>query len=202
VSHYFSQEVAAASKPGTVELTVPGLTATLLTDRAVFSPDRVDVGTRLLLIEGPDPVAEDRVIVDVGAGYGPIACTLARRNPEATVWAVEVNPRARDLCAHNAAALGLANLIVAAPDDVPDGLVVDRIWSNPPVRVGKRALHELLLRWLGCLRRPTGSAHLVVHRNLGADSLAAWLAGEGYRSERRTSRRGYRVLDIHPPETV
>lgn len=201
MSHYFSEEVAAASHPGTVDLRVPGLAVTLSTDRAVFSPDRVDVGTKLLLIEGPDPVGEDRVIVDVGAGYGPIACTLAHRNPDATIWAVEVNRRAKELCTRNVAALDLGNVIVAAPEDVPAAIVVDRIWSNPPVRIGKKALHELLLHWLERLRRPTGSAHLVVHRNLGADSLAAWLETEGYRTERRASRRGYRVLDVHPVES-
>lgn len=185
------------SAPQSVELVVPGFRGVLRTDRGVFSPDRVDLGTRLLLIEGPAATEGDRTLVDVGAGYGPIACTLAARNPRATVWAVEINPRARDLCRENAAALGLSNVLVAEPDEVPEDLVVDRVWSNPPIRIGKNRLHELLDGWLARLSTG-GSAHLVVQRNLGADSLAAWMSAVGYRVDRRLSRRSYRLLDVWP----
>jgi 16S rRNA G1207 methylase RsmC len=71
----------------------------------------------------------------------------------------------------------------------------ESIYSNPPVRVGKAALHELLLRWLPRLR-PGGRAYLVVQRNLGADSLATWLAAEGYQVNRLKSKKGYRVIDV------
>ncbi len=198
VAHYFSDDVddaTVATSPSSVALAVPGLAAELATDRGVFSADRVDPGTRLLLMAGPPPTAGDKEIVDVGCGYGPITVTLATRNPDAVIWAVEVNPRARDLCVANARALGLGNVRVVAPEDVPEDLVVDRIWSNPPIRVGKKALHDLLLLWLGRLG-PAGSAHLVIQKNLGADSLAKWLETEDYSVERRTAQKGYRILDI------
>ena len=195
MGHYFSENVAAASRPGSVELKVPGLSATLATDRGVFSADQVDAGSRYLLIDGPSPSAGDRVIVDVGAGYGPIALTQATRNPDATVWAVEVNDRARALTQHNAESLGLTNVKVVHPDEVPADLAVDRIWSNPPIRIGKKSLHQLLNSWLSRLTT-AGSAHLVVQKNLGADSLASWLDGQGYQVERRSSHRGYRLLDV------
>lgn len=180
---------------------LPDVQLTLATDRGVFARDHVDAGTKLLLLDGPGPVEGDRVLVDVGAGYGPIACTLAHRNPDATVWAVEVNGRARELCAANAAAAELTNVRVVAPDDVPDDLIVDRIWSNPPIRIGKPALHALLLRWLAQLG-PQGSAHLVVQRHLGADSLHRWMEGEGWSVTRRGSRQAYRLLDVGPETTT
>jgi 16S rRNA (guanine1207-N2)-methyltransferase len=180
-----------------VDLVLGDLRLRLRTDRGVFSPDHVDPGTKLLLVEGPPPVAEDRVLVDLGAGYGAIACALAVRNPRATVWAVEVNARARDLCAANAEAAGLGNVRVVDPAEVPEGLVVDRLWSNPPIRIGKAALHQLLRCHLGRLASE-GSAHLVVHKHLGADSLQRWLIGEGFAASRRCSRRGYRLLDVAP----
>ncbi len=176
-------------------LVLPDLSIELTTDRGVFSPGHVDAGSKLLLLEGPAPDPEARVVLDLGAGYGPITVALARRHPEATVWAVEVNERARELARLNAEAAGCDNVVVATPDEVPTDLVVDRLWSNPPIRIGKAALHELLLRWLGHLS-PAGSAHLVVQKHLGADSLQRWLGDQGFSVERRRSRKAFRLLDV------
>ncbi|MEM9561120.1 MAG: methyltransferase [Actinomycetota bacterium] len=194
-SQYFASEPSAASDPVTAALTLPDLRLDLASDRGVFARGRIDAGTKLLLLDGPAPVDGDRHLVDLGAGYGPIAVTLATRNPSATVWAVEVNERARELCRENAASAGLANVEVVAPDAVPPGLVVDRLWSNPPIRIGKPALRSLLAGWLGRLG-PTGSAHLVVQKHLGADSLQRWLTDQGWPTTRRGSRGGYRLLDV------
>lgn len=198
--HYFAADPSVASAPSSVELVLPeGRLLALATDRGVFSGDRVDDGTRALLVEGP-PVAAGGVLVDVGCGYGPIAVTLALRGgPGTVVWAIDVNERARSLCGANAAANGVADRVrVAAPDEVPSDLVADQVWSNPPIRVGKAALHELLGRWLGVLRIPGGEAALVVHKHLGADSLERWLSGQGWVTERRASRGGYRILSVRP----
>ena len=171
---------------------------TLTTDRGVFSPEGVDPGTKLLLLDGPPPDPDETgALLDLGCGYGPIACALARRSPSAAVWAIDVNDRARALCAANAAAAGLTNVSVVEPDRVPDELRFAGIWSNPPIRIGKAALHELLSRWLGRLA-PAGVAHLVVHKHLGSDSLARWLESEGWAVHRLASRRGYRLLDVAP----
>lgn len=194
MSQYFDAEPAVTSSELTVDLVLPDLQATLVTDRGVFSADHVDTGSKLLLLDGPAPVAGDRVLLDLGCGYGPIAHAIAVRNPEATVYGVDVNERARQLCRRNTETLG--NVIVAAPDEVPADLVVDRIWSNPPIRVGKAALHELLDRWLGHLG-DGGSAHLVVQKHLGADSLHRWLEQQGWTVERRTSKKAFRLLDVH-----
>lgn len=193
MTQYFDSEPSASSSERTVDLVLPDVQMTLTTDRGVFSADHVDIGSKLLLLDGPAAVPNDRVLVDVGCGYGPIAYTLAARNPTATVYAVDVNQRARDLCARNTASLG--NVIVAAPEDVPTDLVVDRVWSNPPIRVGKQVLHDLLDRWLGQLT-PEGSAHLVVQKHLGADSLHTWLESRGWQVERRSSKKAFRLLDV------
>lgn len=197
-SHYFDADPDAPSDRRIVELVLPDLSLALETDRGVFARDAVDSGTKLLLLDGPDPRPGDRTLVDLGAGYGPIACALAARNPAATVWAVEVNARARELCAGNADRAGLSNVRVVAPEAFPADLTVDRLWSNPPIRIGKPALHRLLTSWLGLLG-PAGSAHLVVQRHLGADSLHRWLSELGWRVERRGAKKGFRLLDVTPP---
>lgn len=178
-----------------VELVLPDLSIELTTDSGVFARHRVDPGTKLLLLDGPPPAPGDRHLLDLGAGYGPIALTLAIRNPEATVWAVEVNSRARALCEANAAGAGLDNVVVVDPASVPPEVVFDRIWSNPPIRIGKPELQGLLTGWLTRLG-PGGSAHLVVQKHLGSDSLQRWLIDNGWPTARRGSKGGYRLLDV------
>lgn len=193
-SQYFDAQPVAASRPSTVRLDLPDRSLTLTTDRGVFSAERVDPGSKYLLLEAPPP-PEHGTFVDLGCGYGPIACTLAARAPGATVWAVDVNQRALDLCQRNANRLGLDNVRVTAAGDVPASLSVDLIWSNPPIRIGKAELHEVLTAWLDRLT-PTGCAVLVVQKHLGADSLQRWLAAQGWTCHRRSSRTGYRLLEV------
>lgn len=194
---YFEPDPTSASRPRVIQLDLPDRSMALTTDRGVFSAAAVDPGTKYLLLEAPVPPASG-TFVDLGCGYGAIACTLAARAPAATVWAVDVNRRALALCATNATALGLHNVRVGEPDDVSPDLSVDLIWSNPPIRVGKPALHALLTRWLGQLS-PTGRAILVVQKHLGADSLQRWLVDEAWACERIGARSGYRLLEVRRP---
>lgn len=192
--HYFDAEPAASSRPRAVRLDLPDRSLTFATDRGVFSADRVDAGTKYLLLEAPEPPAAG-TFVDLGCGYGPIACTLAARAPAATVWAVDVNQRALDLCRQNAAENGVENITIVAAGDAPGDLPIDLLWSNPPIRIGKTALHALLEGWLARLSTD-GRAVLVVQKHLGADSLQRWLDGEGWSTERLGSRAGYRLLQV------
>src|SRR5215472_1895620 len=193
-NHYFNPEPVVASRPHTVRLRAGGIDMELQADRGVFGARRIDLGTLVLLKEAPSP-PPDGDILDLGAGYGPIAIFLARAAPAARIWAVDINERALELARANAEAAGLTNVTVAAPDDVPDRVRFAAIYSNPPVRVGKAALHELLNRWLDRLA-PDGAAYLVVQRNLGSDSLAAWLAASGRPVTRLKSKKGYRLLQV------
>ncbi len=190
--HYFDDDPAVASSPRTVPLVLPDLTVDLASDAGVFSADAVDPGTRYLLIEAPAPPPDAVHVLDLGCGYGPIARTLAHRVPDATVWAVDVNARARALARTNL--VGLSARVVG-PDEVPDDVTFDLIWSNPPVRIGKEAMHDLLTRWLGRLSA-TGVAVLVVQKHLGADSLARWIGEQSFAVTRLGSRRGYRLLEV------
>jgi 16S rRNA G1207 methylase RsmC len=192
--HYFEERPGVASAEEVVAVAVPGASFTMRTDRGVFSHGRLDAGTAVLLRAVPAPPT-DGVGLDLGCGAGPIALAMALRSPGLDVWALDVNERARALCAANAAAAGAGNVRVAAPVDVPVDVRFDVIWSNPPIRIGKDALHELLATWLGRLA-PGGRAFLVVQRHLGADSLQRWLVAQGHPTERIASAKGYRVLAV------
>lgn len=197
---YFAAEPAVRSARREVSLTLPEGRLDLLTDRGVFSAGGVDRGTEILLRSVPAAPTGTEV-VDVGCGYGPIAVTLARRAPKARVWAVDVNSRALELTGLNAERAGVHNVVPVLPADVPADLRVDAIWSNPPIRVGKAALHELLESWL-CRLTPAGAAYLVVQKHLGSDSLARWLREQGYPTDRIAARESFRVLRVGPREAA
>lgn len=191
---YFAARPGAASRPGTVDLVLPDLHLRLATDRGVFSADRVDPGTRVLLETVPPPPADGHLL-DLGCGYGPIALTAAGRAAGVVAWGVDVNERALDLARRNAKTAGLDNVKFRLVTEVPPEARFDALWSNPPIRIGKAAMHDLLTTWIDRLR-PGALAHLVVHRHLGADSLHRWLAGRGHPTDRIASRGGYRVLRV------
>jgi 16S rRNA (guanine1207-N2)-methyltransferase len=194
-NHYFNPTPSVASRPHTVRLRLRDeIDLSLQADRGVFASRRLDLGTEILLREAPPPPASGDLL-DLGAGYGPIAILLARRSPDATVWAVDVNERAVELAAANAAIADTKNVRSCRPDEVPPTVRFAAIYSNPPVRVGKAALHELLETWLARLL-PDGRAYLVVQRNLGADSLTTWLNEAGFPARRIKSKKGYRVLEV------
>ncbi|MDQ1603254.1 MAG: rRNA (guanine1207-N2)-methyltransferase [Actinomycetota bacterium] len=192
--HYFSSRPHSAPEARRVRLVVDGRAVELTSASGVFSADHLDRGTRVLLEHAARPPATGRLL-DLGCGYGPIACALAIRAPGAVVHAVDVNERALELTTANAAELGLPNVQVGRPDELDAGLRFDRIYSNPPIRVGKAALHALLATWLDRLTED-GAAHLVVQRNLGSDSLQRWLRDQGWSATRAASIQGFRILDV------
>jgi 16S rRNA G1207 methylase RsmC len=197
-AHYFSPDPSAPENRRSRTVTLRGTERDVVTAGSVFSAGGLDKATAILLDEVPDPPANGTHL-DLGCGWGPISLALAAAAPDAEVLAVDVNPRALELTAENAASAGLA-VTALTPDDAlahlgPDGRV-DTIWSNPPVRVGKQALHDLLDLWLPRLA-PGALAHLVVGKNLGADSLHRWLAEDrGWAVDRIASTKGFRVLAV------
>ena len=191
--HYFSGDPTVADKRHDVTVSIWGTDYVMATASGVFAREGLDKATDVLL-RNSKPPSGGKTLLDLGCGWGPIACALASEDAMATVWATDTNERALDLTRANAHRLN-ASVNVALPDAVPADLEFDEIWSNPPIRIGKQALHELLLRWLPRLK-PGGVARLVVGKNLGSDSLQAWLIDQGFPTERQISARGFRVLVV------
>ncbi len=206
--HYFSEDPHSPRHERTVPLELAGRTVALQTLSGTFSPEGLDRGTAALLRHVPAPTGD--TLVDLGCGWGPLAVTMATLAPEATVYAVDVNTRALEACAANAATLGLGNVEAFTPDQwadhAADSAGIDTLWSNPPIRIGKKALHELLHTWLHRLA-PEGHAWLVVSKSLGAETLLRWINTEhdgAFHGVRADRDKGFWILHVtrtrHEPE--
>ncbi len=198
-SHYFSENPNGPSKRTEFEILVNGRTIVMQSDAGVFSQRGLDKGTAVLLEamrrRGAPSIPDGSLLCDIGCGSGAIAITLAVLYPACTVVAVDINERARTLCADNAKSNRLPNIRVISPEQANDTDEYALIWSNPPIRIGKSALHDLLDTWLQRLS-PDGHAHLVVNKNLGGDSLAQWLTERGLNTRKLSSSKGFRVLEV------
>ena len=195
MSHYF-QTPADQTGRHHVRATIWGRELDLVSAPGVFSAHRLDTGTQVLFRAATPPTVDSRRLLDLGCGFGPIAIALATCCPWAQVDAVDVNELALRLTDENAELHGVADRVrTALPESLPADIEYDEIWSNPPIRIGKLALHELLLDWLPRLR-PGGVAWLVVGKNLGADSLQSWLDEQGWPATRVASAKGFRVLRV------
>jgi 16S rRNA G1207 methylase RsmC len=196
--HYFSSTPESDLKLRTIHATIAGVERELVTSNGIFSPAHIDAGTQVLLSNVPAPPPGGNLL-DLGCGWGPMALTLALESPHATVWAVDVNERALDLVRANAKKLSILNINAVLPQDVPEGITFMSLWSNPPIRVGKTELHNILKTWLPRLEMDA-DAWLVVQRNLGSDSLHRWMESafpEDFTFSRAAISKGYRLLRAH-----
>ncbi len=199
--HYFSSTPSGEDRRRIIEVELAGRKVEVETSGSIFSPDGLDRGTRVLLETVPE-LPDAGEFLDIGSGWGPLALTMGLQAPQARITAVEVNDRAAKLTAANASRLGIDNISVKHPEDVLLDETFDVIWSNPPIRIGKAALHEILTRWLPALK-PGGQAWLVVAKKLGADSLMPWInemlqsvePGK-FHVRRAATDKGFRVLHV------
>lgn len=194
--HYFSNEPAGEIKTKAISVNLAGREVSVLTSGSMFSPDHVDTGTKVLL-EHLELAPDDGNILDIGCGWGPISLALAIARPEATIWAIDVNERALELTRKNAERLGLTNVRTALPEAVPAEISFNGIWSNPPIRVGKEVLHEIMQTWLPRMVIG-GDAYLVVQKHLGSDSLLKWLQDSmtAFESTRLDTAKTFRVFQV------
>jgi len=195
--HYFSEDPHSPVRTTAHTLTLRGHDVTVRSASGTFSPDRLDAGTGVLLKYAPGLPCQG-CFLDLGCGWGPLTLALALESPQAQVWGIDVNQRARDAARDYAESIGLSNITVCPPEEVPADTVFDVVWSNPPIRVGKKELHALLSRWLPRLS-PKGEAWLVVAKKLGSDSLQEWINDGGagdFEASRYETSRGYRVIRV------
>jgi 16S rRNA G1207 methylase RsmC len=198
-----------------IEAPVAGQLRKLKSATGIFSPRKVDLGTSVLLeylikvaavatlprndsdckIASNYPVTEGATpserrgiknILDLGCGWGIIGYTLATMFPENKVFATDINPTCEELVRINSKSLGLTNLQVLENDEQK----FDEIWSNPPIKIGKKQTIELLETYQNRLTA-TGKMYLVIQKHLGAESIMKHFGGEKLKS-----KKGYWVISV------
>ena len=179
-----------------MDFSVAGTAFSLQAAAGTFSSAKLDKGTAVLLSLSEEFPRQGNVL-DLGCGWGPIGIAIAKLAPETKVWGVDVNARSVALANQNAQGLSLGNFQAVLSEDLPSDLKFDEIWSNPPIRIGKKALHELLTKYLALLTTD-GRAMLVVQKQLGAESLLKWLTEQypAKRVSRVLNDRGYWVIEV------
>lgn len=196
LGQYFDEDPNVESKPVTFIKNICGIDFEFKTDRGVFSKGALDKASVILIKEFDENYAAVPLsVADVGSGYGPLICFVGKKFDQAKLLAVEPNERARTLCEYNYKKnIGDARLKIIAPEDIDQEKKFDLIISNPPIRVGKKALYELLKEWAKRLSE-NGQMWLVMSKHLGADSCARYLESDCNLSvERIASKKGFRIL--------
>ena len=190
--HYFSAEPSSASRPRSFELTVSGVTARFNSDSGVFSADRVDKGSRVLL----EALLRFRDwhgarVLDLGCGYGAIGVTLAKAG--ASVVMCDVNERALALCRGNAALNGVVAECVSS--DAGEGIEgpFDAVVTNPPIRAGKKTVYAFFDN-ARALLKSGGGLFAVIRKQQGAESAEKRLRELFGSCETIEKEAGYRVL--------
>lgn len=168
--HYYTARPQAAHDEAEFTATLRGMELRFVTDAAVFSRERVDFGSALL-IEAMRIAPADTVL-DLGCGYGPIGLMAARLAPEGRVYMVDVNERAAALAQRNLAENGVTNAEVRVGDGLEPvrGIQFDKVLTNPPIRAGKAAIYRMLDDAHQALV-PGGSIWVVIQTKQGAPSM-------------------------------
>ena len=197
--HYFSEDPEVERREREVVFEVGGKVISAKSVSGTFSTSGLDQGTKVLLTLH-EYFPKTGEVLDIGSGWGPIALSIASLCPKTKVFAVDVNGRAISQTKENASRLGLTNVFAYLPEQLDKNLEFDAIWSNPPIRIGKKALHALMRDYLPRLKGG-GSAYLVVQKQLGAESFQKWLSTEfqGFEVSKVANSKGYRVIRATAP---
>lgn len=196
--HYFSAQPETASAPGEIRCRFGGIDFSFITDSGVFSKNRPDYGSELLLntfiAQRRSGLANGIRIMDLGCGYGLVGTVVKRVFPETEIVMADVNSRAAALAAENALRNNVRFADVRRSDcfDNVEGMF-DVILTNPPIRAGKATVFRFYEESLERLR-PGGSLYVVIQKKQGAPSSAEKLAELFGNCSVIDKSAGYRIL--------
>ncbi len=167
MSYYFDKNTTVESNEVTTRAEIGGKLYTFKTDNNVFSKKGLDFGTRTLL-ESIDIKNINGDVLDFGCGYGPIGIYI-KSNTESDVDMIDINERALNLARSNAKINKVDVNIFES--DVYSNITkkYDYIITNPPIRVGKKILYEILIGAKQYLKQD-GHLIFVINKDQGAKS--------------------------------
>ena len=138
MEHYYTNAPTSRSDIREIRYEVTGHSLRYLTDHGVFSMERVDHGSDILIhavIE--QEAALTGTVIDLGCGYGAIGVAVAAVYPQVKMSMIDVNDRAMELARRNAEKNGVSERVAVGTADqlaVQEGAEV--VITNPPIRAG------------------------------------------------------------------
>ncbi len=194
--HYFTVNPEVDHDYQEIDIELLGNYFTFITDAGVFSRNRIDLGSQLM-IKVMDIQKEDKIL-DMGCGYGPLGLVAAKLAPLGQVLMVDINQRAVDLAKNNVKLNHISNAKAIQSDGFSniDEKDFDVILMNPPFRAGKKVVYTLIEKAKEFLKI-NGSLYTVCMTRQGAKSLAKKMEeafGEVYEVKKGSGYRVYRAV--------
>lgn len=191
MEHYYSEKPSAEHHIGQIDYSLGDLNLIFMTDAGVFSKDKVDYGTHILIRSLP--ILKGRIL-DLGCGYGPIGISLSKLNPDLEITMVDINQRAVDLANKNIDLNNVKNVDAFQSNGFEKVKeTFNAIVSNPPIRAGKKVIYPLFERSIEYLEKGA-SLYLVIQKKQGAKSAMDKLIEIYGNCEVINKKGGYWVL--------
>lgn len=191
MSYYFDKNTNVESKENTTRAEIGSKFYTFKTDNNVFSKKGLDFGTRTLL-ESIDINNINGDVLDFGCGYGPIGIYIAS-NTSSNVDMIDINERALNLARSNAS-INKVNVNIFESDIYSNvNKKYDYIITNPPIRVGKKILYEILIKAKDYLKE-NGHLIFVINKDQGAKSTMRDME-EYYNVKIIAKNKGFFIID-------
>lgn len=192
--HYYSEQPQSPHALKTLTITLKNHDLTFTTDSGVFSKDRIDFGTRLLIETFSSDKAQGDLL-DLGCGYGPIGITLAKDYPNRHITLSDVNERAVMLAKKNASQNKVSNVEVLQSDGFSNltNKKFAAIITNPPIRAGKKLIYALFAKSIEHLQE-NGSLWIVIQKKQGAPSAIKYLKSIYSKVEVKARKKGYFII--------
>lgn len=168
MAHYFENDESVISEPATITYDFQGKHLIYTTDHGVFSRQRLDFGSRVL-IDSID-IGNAKSMLDVGCGYGTMGIALKSVHEDLQVLMTDVNKRAISLAKENIKCNNLEGIDVIESDvyeNVHD--TYDLVISNPPIRAGKKVVSAIISGSYDHLNKG-GRLVIVIQKKQGAPS--------------------------------
>ena len=191
-SHYYTEKPKVIGRRSVISDVIRGIPVEFVIEPGVFSCERVDPGTKLLLEYAVIP--SEGVVLDMGAGYGVIGITLAKINPKLKVYMVEINTRAVQLARINAKRNNVEKQVVVLQGNLyepVDNMKFNAIYSNPPLTAGMSIVEEIIRGAKDHLVE-NGILQMVLRR--GYERIRRIILETFNNIEVLASKRGYKVV--------